>query len=275
MPFVDADAEIEKAAGMSIPDIFATHGEPDFRTGEARVIARLLDGGPQVLATGGGAFMNRRYPRRDRSQGRVGLAQGRVRRADAPDQAPARPAAAATDDPAATRAQLIDARYPVYALADITVQSREVPHDKIVDEIIEALGAELAQPDRAAGAIRGRARVMTAPLRASDPVVVDVALGARSYDIVIGRGQLATLGERIAKLRPGAKARDRQRRERRRGIISMRRWPRWRRRPTRPATIVLPPGESTKSFAHLRRSATTSSRTGSSATTSSSRSAAA
>src|SRR5262247_2211521 len=58
IPFVDADAEIEKAAGMSISDIFATHGEPDFRAGEARVIARLLDGGPQVLATGGGAFMN-------------------------------------------------------------------------------------------------------------------------------------------------------------------------------------------------------------------------
>src|ERR1700761_8163206 len=58
VPFVDADTEIEKAAGMSIPDIFARHGEGDFRSGEARVISRLLDGGPQVLATGGGAFMN-------------------------------------------------------------------------------------------------------------------------------------------------------------------------------------------------------------------------
>src|SRR6516164_2544598 len=58
IPFVDADAEIEKAAGMSISDIFARHGEADFRSGEARVIARLLDGGPQVLATGGGAMMN-------------------------------------------------------------------------------------------------------------------------------------------------------------------------------------------------------------------------
>src|SRR5580700_12280174 len=58
IPFVDADSEIEKAAGMSIPDIFARHGEADFRSGEARVIARLLDGGPQVLATGGGAVMN-------------------------------------------------------------------------------------------------------------------------------------------------------------------------------------------------------------------------
>ena len=58
IPFVDADAEIEKAAGMSIADIFARHGEAYFRGGEARVIARLLEGGPQVLATGGGAFMN-------------------------------------------------------------------------------------------------------------------------------------------------------------------------------------------------------------------------
>src|ERR1700679_3301590 len=58
VPFVDADMEIEKAAGTSIADIFARHGEASFRSGEARVIARLLDGGPQVLATGGGAVMN-------------------------------------------------------------------------------------------------------------------------------------------------------------------------------------------------------------------------
>src|SRR5438552_18645861 len=57
LPFLDADTEIETAAGMSIPDIFETHGEPHFRDGEARVIARLLDGGPAVIATGGGAFM--------------------------------------------------------------------------------------------------------------------------------------------------------------------------------------------------------------------------
>src|SRR5271155_3322787 len=58
VPFVDADTEIEKAAGMSIADIFARHGEADFRSGEARVIARLLESGPQVLATGGGAVLN-------------------------------------------------------------------------------------------------------------------------------------------------------------------------------------------------------------------------
>ena len=58
IPFVDADTEIEKAAGMPIPEIFSTHGEPYFRAGETRVIARLLESGPQVLSTGGGAFMN-------------------------------------------------------------------------------------------------------------------------------------------------------------------------------------------------------------------------
>src|SRR5436305_8201228 len=58
VPFVDADTEIERAAGMSIADIFARHGEAAFRSGEARVIARLLNGGPQVLATGGGAVIN-------------------------------------------------------------------------------------------------------------------------------------------------------------------------------------------------------------------------
>ncbi|HKS84287.1 MAG TPA: shikimate kinase, partial [Pseudolabrys sp.] len=58
IPFVDADSEIENAAGMTIPEIFEKHGEPYFRAGEARVIARLLDGGPQVLATGGGAMMD-------------------------------------------------------------------------------------------------------------------------------------------------------------------------------------------------------------------------
>ena len=150
IPFVDADTEIEKAAGMSIPDMFATRGEPDFRAGEARVIARLLDGGPQVLATGGGAFMN---PDTRAAIGVKGVSiwlnadfdtlMRRIRRRhDRP--------LLHTDDPAATLQQLIDARYPVYGLADFTVLSREVPHDKIVDEIIAALRAGLiprAAPD--------------------------------------------------------------------------------------------------------------------------------
>jgi shikimate kinase len=147
IPFVDADAEIEKAAGMSIPDIFATRGEPDFRAGEARVIARLLDSGLQVLATGGGAFMN---PDTRAAIGAKGVSvwlsadfdtlMRRIkRRHDRP--------LLHTDDPETTLRQLIDARYPVYRLADFTVQSREVPHDKIVDEIVTLLRAGLPACD--------------------------------------------------------------------------------------------------------------------------------
>ncbi len=94
MPFVDADTEIEKAADMSIPEIFARHGEPYFRAGETRVIARILDGGPQVLATGGGAFMNAETRAADPRQGHLGLAARGARSADATRQAPQRPAAA-------------------------------------------------------------------------------------------------------------------------------------------------------------------------------------
>jgi shikimate kinase len=139
LPFFDADTEIEAAAGMSIPDIFETHGELHFRDGEARVIARLLDGGPAVLATGGGAFM------REDTRNRIGdkavsiwlkadsdIIMRRVkRRADRP--------LLQTPDPAATIDRLIAEREPVYRHADITIWSRDVPHDKIVDECIEAL----------------------------------------------------------------------------------------------------------------------------------------
>jgi shikimate kinase len=143
LPFVDADTEIEIAAGMSIADIFAVHGEPDFRAGEARVIARLLDAGAQVLATGGGAFMN---PDTRAAIGTKGISvwlkadhdvlMKRIkRRHDRP--------LLKTDDPAAKLQELIDLRYPTYALADVTVQSREIPHDKIVDEIVGALARHL------------------------------------------------------------------------------------------------------------------------------------
>jgi shikimate kinase len=158
IPFVDADTEIEKAAGMSIPDIFATRGEPDFRTGESRVIARLLEGGPQVLATGGGAFMNADTRSAITLKGvsvwlkaEIDVLMRRIkRRHDRP--------LLQTADPAATLRALMDARTPVYAMADLTVQSREVPHDKIVDEIIAALRNELlrstaASHERAEGGI--------------------------------------------------------------------------------------------------------------------------
>lgn len=143
IPFVDADTEIEKAAGMNIPDIFAAHGEPDFRAGEARVIARLLESAPQVLATGGGAYMNAETRALIARKGisiwlkaDYDVLMRRIRRRhDRP--------LLKTDDPGATLLKLIDVRYPVYALADLTVQSREVPHDKIVDEIVIALAGHL------------------------------------------------------------------------------------------------------------------------------------
>src|SRR5512141_1077166 len=143
LPFLDADTEIEAAAGMSIPDIFETHGEPHFRDGEARVIARLLDSGPAVLATGGGAFMREetRHRIRDKAvsvwlKADADIIMKRVkRRADRP--------LLQTADPAATVGRLIEEREPVYQGADITIWSRDVPHETIVDDCIEALHCRL------------------------------------------------------------------------------------------------------------------------------------
>ena len=143
IPFVDADAEIEKAAGMTITDIFAIRGEAEFRAGEARVIARLLEGGPQVLATGGGAFANAETRATIAAKGvsiwlkaEFEVLMKRIkRRHDRP--------LLKTDDPAATLRKLMQERDPIYALADLTVQSRDVLHDKIVDEIVSALAGQL------------------------------------------------------------------------------------------------------------------------------------
>jgi shikimate kinase len=146
VPFVDADAEIEKAAGMNIADIFARHGETYFRSGEARVIARLLEGGPQVLATGGGAIMNADTRAAIKAKGisiwlnaEFDLLMRRINK-----RKNERPLLQ-TADPAATLRQLLEGRAPVYAQADLTVQSREVPHDAIVSEIMQALTVFLAR----------------------------------------------------------------------------------------------------------------------------------
>ena len=147
IPFVDADAEIEKAAGMSIADIFARHGEAYFRSGEARVIARLLEGGPQVLATGGGAFMNADTRALIKMKGVSIWLQAEydvlVRRIS--KRRNERPLLQ-TADPAETLRQLLIEREPIYAQADLTVQSREVPHDAIVSEIMTSLAAFLNAP---------------------------------------------------------------------------------------------------------------------------------
>ena len=150
IPFVDADSEIEKAAGMSIADIFARHGEADFRSGEARVIARLLESGPQVLATGGGAFMNPNTRDNIKAKGvsiwlRADLDVLLRRISKRKNERPL----LQTDDPAETLRTLLAQREPTYAQADLTVQSRDVSHDNIVADIMTALAAFLeAQPAR-------------------------------------------------------------------------------------------------------------------------------
>jgi shikimate kinase len=144
IPFLDADTEIEKAAGMSIPDIFESKGEPYFRAGEARVIARILDSGPQVLATGGGAFMNEQTRAAVAARGisiwlkaDLDVLLKRVkRRADRP--------LLKNGDPAATLERLMAERDPVYAQADLTVASRDIPHDAIVAEIVGLIAGKLS-----------------------------------------------------------------------------------------------------------------------------------
>jgi shikimate kinase len=139
LPFVDADEEIERAAGKPITDIFKDHGEAHFRDGERKVIARLLGCGPQVLATGGGAFMLAETRENIRRQGisvwikaELPLLLRRVLRRNT------RPLL--HNDPKGVMLKLMETRYPVYACADITVESRDLPHDAIVQEIIAALG---------------------------------------------------------------------------------------------------------------------------------------
>ncbi|NNM71375.1 shikimate kinase [Enterovirga aerilata] len=139
LPFRDADVEIETAAGMPISDIFAIYGEPAFRDGERRVIARLLDEGPLVLATGGGAYMNAETRAKIAARGiSVWLKADhetlmrRVRRRSH------RPLLA-NPDPEGTMRRLIAERYPVYAEADVAVESCDMPHDRVVAEVVKAL----------------------------------------------------------------------------------------------------------------------------------------
>jgi shikimate kinase len=149
LPFTDADHEIEVAhAGMTVAEIFADHGEPYFRDGEARVIARLLENAPGILATGGGAFMREETRNRISTkavslwlQADADVILRRVkRRVDRP--------LLQTEDPAATIRRLIEVRYPVYETADLTVLSRDEPHEKIVDECIDALRDYLCRNDK-------------------------------------------------------------------------------------------------------------------------------
>lgn len=147
--FLDADSEIERAANKTITEIFAEHGEPYFRSGEERVIARLLQEGPQVLATGGGAFMSEATRNEIAAHGvsiwlkaEFDTVMARVRRRST------RPLLQ-NPDPEGTMRALMEKRHPVYALAELTVLSREVPHETVVDDIMEALRQHLLAPGAA------------------------------------------------------------------------------------------------------------------------------
>ncbi len=141
LPFVDADAEVEAAAGLPIPEIFATHGEAAFRDGERKVIARLLNDGPQVLATGGGAFMDADTRARVAARGisvwlkaELDVLMRRVGRR------PNRPLLKA-DDPRAVMEKLMAERGPFYARADIVLETGDGPHEDVVDRLAAALEA--------------------------------------------------------------------------------------------------------------------------------------
>ena len=145
LPFKDADVEIEAAAGHSIPDIFAEMGEPAFREGERRVITRLLENPPHVLATGGGAFMNdeTRALIKERSisvwlKADLDVLVRRVSRKDS------RPLLSGKD-PLAVLTELAEKRYPVYAQADIMVETGDTAHHVTVDQVIRALTAFLEE----------------------------------------------------------------------------------------------------------------------------------
>ena len=139
LPFCDADAEIEKAAGLTIAEIFKRYGEPSFREGESRVIHRLLSGAPMVVATGGGAFMNENT--------RAIIAQRAVsvwlkasidvlmRRVERRGERPL----LATGNPRETMERLLQVRGPVYALADLSVETGDGPHETAVEQIIDQL----------------------------------------------------------------------------------------------------------------------------------------
>ena len=143
LDFVDSDIEIETAAGMTIPDIFARHGEPFFRDRENRVVGRLIGGGPRIVATGGGAFI---HPA-TRAAIKAGsfsvwikadfdVLMRRVRkRSNRP--------LLRTPDPEGTLKRLMAERYPVYAEADLTVESRDCSQDVMVDQMASAIAGRL------------------------------------------------------------------------------------------------------------------------------------
>ena len=179
LPFKDADTEIEAAAGQTISDIFARYGEPHFRDGERRVIARLLDGPPLVLATGGGAFDDPRTREAVRASGAVSIwlkcrLPTLVRRVAGREHRPM----FVGRDPTEVLEGLMKRRHPFYAEADIVVNCTDESPETTTRRVAEALEAH------------------------RPPQRLRVGLGERGYDILVGEGLLARAGGRIAPVLP-------------------------------------------------------------------------
>ena len=178
LPFRDADAEIELAAGRTIPELFARFGEPEFRDGERRVIRRLLAGDPIVLATGGGAFMDRatRAAVRESSVSvwlRCTLPT-LVRRVSSRSNRPL----LANGDPAEILSRLMEQRHPVYAEADMVMDCGDEPPDTTTGRVIAALQAW------------------------NPPRRLPVLLASSGYDVIIGSGLLGRAGAHMAQILP-------------------------------------------------------------------------
>jgi shikimate kinase / 3-dehydroquinate synthase len=237
LPFVDADVEIESGAQLTISEIFERFGEPYFRDGERKVIARLLNGGPIVLATGGGAFMN--PTTRDKITARgvsiwlkpdFDTLLARVRKKSN------RPLLK-TAHPEQTLRRLLEERSPIYALADFTIESRDGSHDSVVDVILRRLGSALCK--NIAPHLEARRRV-------------EVPLGARAYAILIGQGLIDEAGTEIAKIAPGVNC----------AVVTDalvaplylgRLVESLHKAGLRSTSIVCPPGEATKCYAEFAR----------------------
>ncbi len=237
LPFIDADAEIEAGAQLTVPEIFERFGEPYFRDGERKVIARLLNSGPQVLATGGGAFMNKTTRENIAAHGvsvwlkpDLEVLAARVRKKSN------RPLLQ-TADPEQTLRQLLEQRSPIYALADVTIESRDGPHESVVDMTLRRLAELLCGSPDPAAADRRR---------------VEVPLGARAYSILIGPDVIDEAGVELARIAPEAKCAI---------VTDAHVAPLYLDRLTRSLTgaglgcvsIVCPPGEATKSYDQFAR----------------------
>jgi shikimate kinase/3-dehydroquinate synthase len=197
LEFVDSDAEVERAADLTIPEIFARYGEPYFRDGERRVMARLLKGGPRVIATGGGAFMNEDTRARIKDSGLsiwlradLDVLWRRVRKRTH------RPLLQSTN-PEGVLKKLIDERYPVYAQADLTIVSQDGPHDAVIEDLLVTL-------ERYLGAAREDDFVNEVKEKPALFERVHVPLESRSYDILIGAGLLPEIATHAARITPGA-----------------------------------------------------------------------